>query len=269
VQPALTSHSHPFTRLVIRLYFSAYNSQLPSFEQTPKCLPHVSCVNIPDRHTGNIKTDLRIAFKPQQILFVLSIQATCFGSADNPRALNALYLKNKINCTYILNLWDSRSYTSHNSFQNSNENIKTNGQTVPYGISRKVAGSIPNGVNGIFHWHNPSGRTIALGSPQPLTEMSTRNISWGGKGGRFVRLTTLPPSCADCHEIWQPQSPGTLRACPDLYRISLHEITFLHSKLALSSVLSASEAVVLSRRSYGEKKHPVALKSLISSPREY
>jgi hypothetical protein len=30
-----------------------------------------------------------------------------------------------------------------------------------------------------FHWHDPSGRTMALGSTQPLTEMSTRNISWG------------------------------------------------------------------------------------------
>ena len=28
---------------------------------------------------------------------------------------------------------------------------------------------------------NPSGRTMALGSTQPLTEMSTRNISWGIK----------------------------------------------------------------------------------------
>jgi hypothetical protein len=34
---------------------------------------------------------------------------------------------------------------------------------------------------GIFHWHNPSGRTMSLGSTQPLTEMSTRNISWGLK----------------------------------------------------------------------------------------
>ena len=46
---------------------------------------------------------------------------------------------------------------------------------------RKVAGSIPDGVVGIFHWNNPSGRTVALGSTQPLTEMSTRNISWGVK----------------------------------------------------------------------------------------
>ena len=43
--------------------------------------------------------------------------------------------------------------------------------------SRKVAGSIPDGVIGIFHCHNPSGRTMALGLTQPLTEMSTRNIS--------------------------------------------------------------------------------------------
>jgi len=45
--------------------------------------------------------------------------------------------------------------------------------------SRKVAGSIPDGVIGIFHWQSPSGRTMALGFTQPLTEMSTRNISWG------------------------------------------------------------------------------------------
>jgi hypothetical protein len=45
-------------------------------------------------------------------------------------------------------------------------------------INRKVAGSIPDGVIGIFDWHNPSGRTMALGLTQPLTEMSSRNISW-------------------------------------------------------------------------------------------
>jgi len=45
--------------------------------------------------------------------------------------------------------------------------------------NRKVAGSIPDGVIGIFHWHNPCDRTMALSSTQPLIEMSTRNISWG------------------------------------------------------------------------------------------
>ena len=36
-------------------------------------------------------------------------------------------------------------------------------------------------VIGIFHWRNPSGRTVALRSTQPLTEMGTRGISWGVK----------------------------------------------------------------------------------------
>ena len=67
------------------------------------------------------------------------------------------------------------------------ENITSHTQTGPRwrswlrhcATSHKVAGSIPDGVIGIFHWHNPSGRTMALGSTQPLTEMSTGNISWG------------------------------------------------------------------------------------------
>jgi hypothetical protein len=46
---------------------------------------------------------------------------------------------------------------------------------------------------------NPSGRIMALGSTQPLTEMSTGNLkkkvmNLEVKGGRRVGLTTLPPS---------------------------------------------------------------------------
>ena len=52
--------------------------------------------------------------------------------------------------------------------------------------SRKVAGLTPDGVVGIFCSHNPSGR--------------------------YVELTTLPPSFANCLEIWELQSPGTVRA---------------------------------------------------------
>jgi len=56
---------------------------------------------------------------------------------------------------------------------------------------------------------------MALGSTQPLTEMSTRSISWG-KGGRCVSLTTLPPSCAVVTKsgnlnFLEPSGP--LRAC--------------------------------------------------------
>jgi hypothetical protein len=51
----------------------------------------------------------------------------------------------------------------------------------------------------------------SLGSSQPLTKM-------GVKGGWWTGLTTLPPSCAICLEIWEPQTPGTLRASLGIYR---------------------------------------------------
>ena len=47
-----------------------------------------------------------------------------------------------------------------------------------------------------FHSHKLSGRATALGSTQRLTEMGTN----------------LPPSFADCLEIWTPQPRGTFRA---------------------------------------------------------
>ena len=77
-------------------------------------------------------------------------------------------------------------------------------------LSRKVAGSISDGVIGIFRPHYGPG----------VDSASNRNeyqeYFLGGKGGRCVGLTTLPPLCADCLEIWQPHPPGTLRACPGL-----------------------------------------------------
>ena len=48
-----------------------------------------------------------------------------------------------------------------------------------YTTNWQVTGSIPDGAIGIFQWHNPSCRTMALVSTQPLTEMCTRCISWG------------------------------------------------------------------------------------------
>jgi hypothetical protein len=45
----------------------------------------------------------------------------------------------------------------------------------------KATDWIPDCVIGIFHCHNYSSNSMALGSTQPVTEMSTRNISWGVK----------------------------------------------------------------------------------------
>jgi hypothetical protein len=44
----------------------------------------------------------------------------------------------------------------------------------------------------------------------------------GGKGGHGIGLTTLPPSCADCLEIWEPQPSGKFKAYPGLYRDYLY-----------------------------------------------
>ena len=62
--------------------------------------------------------------------------------------------------------------------------------------NRKVAGSIPAGVIGIFHW--PKILPIAI---WPWDRLSLYRNEYqehflGVKGGRCIRLTTLPPSCA-------------------------------------------------------------------------
>jgi hypothetical protein len=84
--------------------------------------------------------------------------------------------------------------------------------------SRKVMGLIP------------SRRILVLWLTRPLTEMSTENISFEDSGGRCIRLTTLPPSCADCLKIWEPQPPGTLRACNTPVQ-DLLDISYMHSIL--------------------------------------
>jgi hypothetical protein len=60
--------------------------------------------------------------------------------------------------------------------------------------NRKVAGSIPNIVIGIFHWHRIL--PIALWPWGRLKQKWVPGAFPGGKGGRCVRLTTSPPSCA-------------------------------------------------------------------------
>jgi hypothetical protein len=69
------------------------------------------------------------------------------------------------------------------------KNIDTN-----YVASRKVAGSIPDEVIGIFILPNPSSLTITLGSTLPLTEMSTRNLP-GGKGRPARKADNLTVIC--------------------------------------------------------------------------
>jgi hypothetical protein len=45
-----------------------------------------------------------------------------------------------------------------------------------------------------FSWPNPSSRTVVLGSTQPLTEMSTRNLP-GGKGRPARKTDNITAIC--------------------------------------------------------------------------
>ena len=75
--------------------------------------------------------------------------------------------------------------------------------------SRKVAGSIPDDVIGIFYWHKPSGRTVGPGVDTASNRNEYQEFFLGGKGGRCLGLTTLTL----CLEIWELQPPGPVQAC--------------------------------------------------------
>jgi hypothetical protein len=58
----------------------------------------------------------------------------------------------------------------------------------------KSRGFDPDEVIGFSNWPNPSSRTMALGSTQPLTEMSTRNFP-GGKWRTARKADNLTSIC--------------------------------------------------------------------------
>jgi hypothetical protein len=78
--------------------------------------------------------------------------------------------------------------------------------------SRKVAGLIPDGVIGIFHWHNPSDRTMAQGLTQPLTEMSTKNIDMDMSNGWGINKIWRVRSDAHFHSHKWRHAAAAMRA---------------------------------------------------------
>ena len=78
--------------------------------------------------------------------------------------------------------------------------------------SRKVAGSIPDGLVRSFHCHNPSGAGVDSASNRNYYQ----EYFLGSKGGRCLGLTTLPPSCAVCLKYGNLsflEPSGAVQAC--------------------------------------------------------
>jgi hypothetical protein len=74
--------------------------------------------------------------------------------------------------------------------------VGVRGSVVSWGTTLQAGRSrdrIPDAVD-FFNLPNPSSRTVALGSTQPLTEMSTRNIP-GGKGLLARKADNLTAIC--------------------------------------------------------------------------
>jgi len=69
----------------------------------------------------------------------------------------------------------------NNLRENLKRHILSNSVLGHCATSWNFAVSITVVIIGIFNLHNPSGRTVALGPTQPITEISTKNVSLGVK----------------------------------------------------------------------------------------
>jgi hypothetical protein len=63
-----------------------------------------------------------------------------------------------------------------------------------------------------FNLPNPSSCTMALGSTQPLIEMSTRNLPGGKKAAGAYGWQTCRHLWAECLKMWEPQPLAIVRA---------------------------------------------------------
>jgi len=89
---------------------------------------------------------------------------------------------------------------------------KYNGCIISFGYKLEIRGFDFEWCHWKFSLTHSFRPHLSLLWSKTVTEMSKRNSSWS-KGGRFVGLTILLLSCADCLEIWEPETPGTLSAC--------------------------------------------------------
>jgi hypothetical protein len=96
-----------------------------------------------------------------------------------------------------------------------------------YATSRKVVGSTPDEVTGFFNWPNPSNRTMALGSTQPLTKINTRNFP-GGKGRPARKADNLFAIYEPIFwKMWEPWRLKILWGSMACYRDNFTSLPFI------------------------------------------
>jgi hypothetical protein len=91
---------------------------------------------------------------------------------------------------------------------------------LPHCKKKRVAGSIPDRFIGIFHWINPSGRSMELDSFSYINKY--QNFLLRVKAARAYGWQTYHLHVPIVYKLWQPQPPGALGACPGLYRDSFN-----------------------------------------------
>jgi hypothetical protein len=143
----------------------------------------------------------------------------------------------------------SRAYSSDISFefQQTTRHYGVRGNVAGWGTTLQAGRSrdrIPDEVY-FFNLPNPSSRTMALGSTQPLIEMSTRNIP-GGKGRPARKADNLTAICEPIvYKMWEPQHLTTLWVSTARYRdtFTLHGIISQKTELPITTAVRISNSI--------------------------
>jgi hypothetical protein len=117
---------------------------------------------------------------------------TAFNWRDRDAFLFAFGDHAPYNCRLLA--WDSLYQQVRTSFLDTHRSFGARGGAVSWGTALHTERSrvrLPMVSLGYFIDIILTGRAMALGLTEPLTEMSTRNISWAGLGGWCVGLTTF------------------------------------------------------------------------------